>query len=41
MKQEISELARVLGQVVNSLDRIAEILTEKGEKENPPYNPPQ
>ena len=41
MKQEITELTRVLGQVVNRLDRLAEILTEKGEKESPPFNPPK
>ena len=39
MEQEIIKLTEVLGQVVNRLDRIAEALTEKGEKKIPPYNP--
>ena len=40
MEQEIIKLTKVLGQVVNRLDRIAEALTEKGGKKIPPYNPP-
>ena len=39
MRQEITELTRALGKVADGLDRLAQILTEKGEKEKSPYNP--